>query len=222
MKLGVFDIVGPIMIGPSSSHTAGAVRLGRLARSILGKEPCKADIFLHGSFAQTCKGHGTDVALVAGLLGLRTDDERIPLSLKMAEASGWKVKFTRADLGFVHPNTAKLALEDDRGTMRTVLGSSVGGGNIVVSQINDFAVELTGEFFTLCLLYPDRIGMVARVSALLAEGEVNIARMRVSREARGARALMVVETDKSVPPMIISLVRKLKHIDRVLAIDPIK
>ena len=153
MKLGVFDIVGPIMIGPSSSHTAGAVRLGRLARAILGKDPCKADIFLHGSFAQTCKGHGTDLALVAGLLGMRTDDKRISHSLEMAKAAGLQVKFAKADLGFVHPNTVKLVLEDDQGTVRTVVGSSVGGGNIVVSQINDFAVEFTGEFllFVFCI-----------------------------------------------------------------------
>ncbi len=221
MKLGVFDIVGPIMIGPSSSHTAGAVRLGRLARAILGKDPCKADIFLHGSFAQTCKGHGTDPALVAGLLGMRTDDKRISHSLEMAKAAGLQVKFAKADLGFVHPNTVKLVLEDDQGTVRTVVGSSVGGGNIVVSQINDFAVEFTGEFFTLCVLYPDRIGMVARVSALLAEGQVNIARMRVSRKARGAKALMVVETDNTVPPEVLALIRKMKYIDKVIAIDPI-
>lgn len=220
MTLDVFDIIGPIMIGPSSSHTAGAVRLGRLAQAVFGEIPEQVDIFLHGSFAKTYKGHGTDVALVAGLLGLDTDDAGIASALELAKVRGLTVSFIPADLGAVHPNTAKLVMRK-QGRKREVLGSSIGGGNIVVTQIDEFTVDLRGDFYTIIATYLDRPGMVAKVSALLAKGRVNIAQMKVSRVDKGAQALMVVETDNQVPDEIAEEIRGLEGIQSLLKIKPI-
>lgn len=219
--LGVFDIVGPVMIGPSSSHTAGAVRLGRMALAVLAAKPVKAEIYLHGSFATTGKGHGTDLALVAGLLGMRTDDENIVNSLKIAEEQGLDVTISAADLGAVHPNTAKIVVSDATGRERTVVGASVGGGNILVSQINNFQVHLTGEYYTVCAIYKDRLGMIAKVSDLLAQGNVNIARMHVSRAGRIGNALMVAETDNPIPEDIVSKIRSLEEIGTAFILEPV-
>lgn len=186
------------MIGPSSSHTAGAVRLGALARAIFGEQPSTARIGLHGSFASTGIGHGTHLALVAGLLGMAPDDARIPAALEQAQAAGLNVEFTEIDLGEVHPNTAEFMLTDKTGRTMCVRGSSLGGGNVVVSAIDGFEVEATGELPLLIVEHQDRPGEIAAVTSLLAEAGVNIAEMRVSREKRGARALMLIETDVAV------------------------
>jgi L-serine dehydratase len=220
LTINVFDIVGPIMIGPSSSHTAGAVRLGKLARLIFGNEPKKADIFLHGSFAKTYKGHGTDVALVAGLLGFDPDDDRISQALELAKNVGLEIKFIPADLGSVHPNTVKFVLSGAKKT-RTILGSSIGGGNIVVTQIDDFVVDLRGNYNTIIATYTDRTGMVASLSALLAEGKVNIAKMKVARVDKGAEALMVIETDNPIDDITITKIRQLEGIQSLFRIPPI-
>lgn len=220
MALDVFDIIGPIMIGPSSSHTAGAVRLGRLARAIFGELPQQVDIYLHGSFAKTYKGHGTDVALVAGLLGLDTDDEGIVSALDLAKERGVIIKFIPSDLGDVHPNTVKLVMKKGE-KLREVLGSSIGGGNVVVTQVDGFPVDLRGEYYTLVVLYRDRPGIVAKVTALLAQNNINIAKMRVSREGKGAQALMVVETDDYIPDEILEEAKKIEDIQGVLKVMPI-
>lgn len=192
----VFEIVGPVMIGPSSSHTAGAVRLGRLAAAVFGEIPARARILLHGSFASTGAGHGTDRALVAGLLGFDPDDERIASALELAEETGVSVTFETADLGEAHPNTARFHLARADGREMLVQGCSVGGGDVVVTRIDDFDVEVTGDLPMLVVEHVDRPGVVAGVSAVLAQADVNIAGMRVSRERRGARALMLIETDQ--------------------------
>ncbi len=194
----VFDVIGPVMIGPSSSHTAGAVRLGRLARAVFGEQPAVARITLHGSFASTGHGHGTDLALVAGLLGLAPDDERIRTADRQAREAGMEVTFETGDLGEVHPNTARLELSLADGRTVTVQGSSVGGANVVLTSIDDFDVAITGELPVLVVEHHDQPGVIAAVSAILAEHGVNIASMEVSRERRGARALMVIETDQPV------------------------
>jgi len=194
----LFDIVGPVMIGPSSSHTAGAVRLGLLARAVFGDVPRFARISLHGSFASTGHGHGTDLALVAGLLGFAPDDPRIRDAMRLAQESGLTVAFDDRDLGEVHPNSAEFELSDERGRIVRVLGSSLGGGDVVVSALDDFEVEMTGELPTLLVEHQDRPGEIAAVTAVLAEESVNVASMRVAREARGARAMMVIETDAPV------------------------
>lgn len=186
------------MIGPSSSHTAGACRLGELARAIFGATPASARILLHGSFASTGPGHGTDLALVAGLLGMHPDDARIPAALDLARDAGLTVEFAETNLGDAHPNTALFELADAQGGRMVVRGSSLGGGDVVVTEIDAFEVELTGELPVLVVDHIDRPGEIAAVTGLLAESHVNVASMQVSRERRGARALMLIETDAEV------------------------
>ncbi|HBT47044.1 MAG TPA: L-serine ammonia-lyase, iron-sulfur-dependent, subunit beta [Peptococcaceae bacterium] len=218
--MDVFQVIGPVMIGPSSSHTAGAVRLGRLGRAILVGEPREAEFLLHGSFARTYRGHGTDRALVAGLLGFDVDDERVRRALDLARERGLKVSFEERDLGEVHPNSVLMVIKgEDRGVK--VLGSSLGGAQVVVTRIDDFAVEITGQLPTLVAAYQDRPGVVAEVTALLADLGINIASMRVSREGRGRRALMIVETDEPVPREVIIGMRAWPVMERVITIDPV-
>lgn len=194
----LFDVVGPVMIGPSSSHTAGAVRLGALARAVFGEQPECARIGLHGSFASTGQGHGTDVALVAGLLGFAPDDARIRHAFDAAKDASLEVSFTEVDLGEAHPNTARFELTGPGGRTATIVGSSLGGGTVVVTAIDDFEVQANGELPMLVIEHLDRPGEIAAVTRLLAESGANIAEMRVSRESRGARALMLIETDSPV------------------------
>jgi L-serine dehydratase len=215
----VFDIIGPVMIGPSSSHTAGAVRLAALARAIFGGQPERARILLHGSFASTGPGHGTDLALVAGLLGLAPDDPAIRDAFRLASEAGLDVEIDRADLGQVHPNTAEFQLEGP-GTMR-IRGSSLGGGDVVVTQIDDYEVEATGELPLLVVGHEDRPGKIAAVTALLAETGVNVAAMRVSREARGAHALMLIETDAEVNDATLALVARIEGVTSVRRVPPL-
>ncbi|HEY8909221.1 MAG TPA: L-serine ammonia-lyase, iron-sulfur-dependent subunit beta [Desulfosporosinus sp.] len=220
-KSNVFDLLGPIMVGPSSSHTAGAVRLGAMARKILGEEPIQGTVLLHGSFAKTGKGHGTDLALVAGLLGMAPDDERIPMAPLLAKERGLNLSFQIADLGDVHPNTVKFALLGKHGGHVDVVGSSIGGGSIVIREINNFQVEIRGDYPTLVILHQDLAGVIAQVTLLLATAQINIARMRVSREKRGARALMILETDQMIDQAGLDLIRELPRIYHVLAIGPL-
>ncbi len=192
---GVFDIIGPVMIGPSSSHTAGAVRLGLIARKILGEEVVSATINLHGSFARTYKGHGTDRALLAGIMGFSAADERIKAALCIAEERGLVYQFCPVNLGEAHPNTAVLHLTGTSGRTTRVIGASVGGGNVLISNIDGYDVELTGQYPALITIHRDCPGIITKVTSILARYEVNIAFMRVSRRSRGAEALMILETD---------------------------
>lgn len=203
----IFEVIGPVMIGPSSSHTAGAVRLGRLASAVFGSVPARARILLHGSFASTGTGHGTDLALVAGLLGLTPDDERIVEAPSLAREAGLEVTLERVDFGEAHPNTARFHLSDAAGREMLVQGCSVGGGDVVVTRIDDFDVEVTGDLPMLVVEHVDRPGVIAGVSAQLADAGVNIAGMRVSRERRGARALMLIETDQVPAEDTVAAVR---------------
>ncbi|HZK56650.1 MAG TPA: L-serine ammonia-lyase, iron-sulfur-dependent subunit beta [Desulfosporosinus sp.] len=221
-RSSVFDLLGPIMVGPSSSHTAGAVRLGLMARKILGEAPVGGTIRLHGSFAKTGKGHGTNLALIAGLLGMRPDDERIPAADKMAKEQGLNYMFVSADLGDFHPNTVQFELIGEAGAHAQIVGSSIGGGTIVIREINGYKVEVRGHYPTLVILHQDLPGLVAQVTLLLANAQTNIARMMVSREKRGAQALMVLETDELVEEAVLVLMRSLPKIYQVLAIEPLE
>ena len=194
----VFDIVGPVMIGPSSSHTAGACRLGGLALAVFGSTPVRAHILLHGSFASTGPGHGTDLALVAGLLGMRPDDIGIRRAFELADAAGLSVAFTEAELDNAQPNTALFELEDADGRRMGVRGSSLGGGDVVVTEIDAFSVEITGDLPLLVVRHVDRPGVIAAVTGVLAESGANVASMDVSRQQRGADALMLIETDTEI------------------------
>lgn len=214
----VFEVIGPVMIGPSSSHTAGAVRLGRLARAVFGETPARVRISLHGSFASTGRGHGTDLALVAGLLGYAPDDERIRTADAEARAAGLDVTFIEEDLGEVHPNTARMELTTADGRTVMVQGSSVGGADVVLTMIDDFDVHITGELPVLVVVHNDQPGVIASVSAVLARYGVNIASMEVSRERRGARALMVIETDQPVSADAIEAVSRSEAVTGVRAV----
>jgi L-serine dehydratase len=196
------------MIGPSSSHTAGACRLGELARAIFAETPAHARILLHGSFASTGPGHGTDIALVAGLLGMHPDDPQLPFALDAARDAQLTVDFAEEDLGDAHPNTAQFMLTADDGREMCVRGSSLGGGDVVVNQIDHFEVELTGALPVLVVGHVDRPGVIAAVTSILAESHVNIASMQVSREQRGANALMLISTDAAVDRVTVERVAK--------------
>ena len=206
-QVSVFDIIGPIMVGPSSSHTAGAVRLGQIGRLILGGQPTEAKIELHGSFAQTGKGHGTDKAIVAGLLGLATYDERIRDSFTVAETAGMQFRFETVDLGDeAHPNTVRLTLRAD-GHEVQVIGASIGGGMIQITNIQGYSTRFSGEYETLLVIARDRPGTINAVTGWLLEHDINIAFFRVERRSRGGEAIMVIETDEPLPEAVVEAIQ---------------
>lgn len=217
----VFDIVGPVMVGPSSSHTAGAVRLGGLARAIAGAPIRSAAVALHGSFASTGRGHGTDLAIIAGLLGLAPHDMRIPDARTLADAAGLQVTFTESDLGEVHPNSAEMLLTTVNGDRVLVRGSSVGAGDVEITLIDDFPVRLTGELPALGVIHHDQPGVVAAVTAQLAAEGINIASMQVFRERRGARALMVIETDTVASAAVVQALTAIAGVIGVRAVPAV-
>ncbi|MDU2064041.1 MAG: L-serine ammonia-lyase, iron-sulfur-dependent subunit beta [Sporomusaceae bacterium] len=217
----VFDIIGPVMIGPSSSHTAGAARLGRLARKILGEEVRQVQVKFHGSFAQTYRGHGTDRAIVAGLLDMAADDERLPEALELAKTAQIEIEFLKCDLGDVHPNTVCLEMTGRSGRRAEVTGSSLGGGSIIVNRINGYQVELTGEYFTLITIHQDKPGIVALITHILAQAGVNVAFMRVSRSERGAQALLILEADEPIAESVYEVVSNLPRIELAMLVPPL-
>ena len=206
--MNVFDVLGPVMIGPSSSHTAGAAKIVRLAGMILGEKAVQADISLHGSFAATYHGHGTDRALVGGLLGLGADDERLRDALQLAVREGLAVTFHRENLGDVHPNTAKICARGVSGRTVELVASSTGGGDIRVINLSGFSVDFDGSSYTLIVPHQDRAGTVAAVTAVLAEESVNIAQMKVARELVGADAMMIIETDQECDQIGLEKIRR--------------
>jgi L-serine dehydratase len=196
--VSLLDIIGPVMVGPSSSHTAGACRLGLLARCLVGGTPERARIELHGSFARTGEGHGTDKAIVGGLMGFRPDDERLRTSLEIAEHEGLDYRFEKTKLGeegTVHPNTVRISIE--RGDRTSIMvGSSLGAGRVLVTEIDGYPVEVTGNYHTIVLVAEDIPGSVARIAGILADHRLNIATLRLTRKERGGDALMVIEIDE--------------------------
>ena len=197
--MDVFDIVGPIMTGPSSSHTAGAVRIGRTARILLGEEPVVAKILLHGSFAETYKGHGTDKALMAGIMGMLPDDSRIRNSLQIAKERGIQHSFTPVSLNNAHPNTAIIELSSKDGSKIKIQGSSIGGGNILITAFNDMAVEFSNQYATLIVLHQDKPGVISEVAYSCAQEKINICSLKLSRTEKGGKAVMTIETDDEIP-----------------------
>ena len=219
--MNVFDIIGPVMIGPSSSHTAGAVRLGRVAWKILGERAVRAEIQLSGTFAQTYQGHGTDKALVAGIMGMHSDDERIRNSLQLAQDSGLAVTFQEIQLPGAHPNTARIALTGQNGGQAVVQGASVGGGTILVTEINGLSVSLTGQYNTILVLHQDKPGAIAAVTQFMAESGVNIGNFRLSRPQKGGEALMTIEVDGDVADTLMANLRALDPVKQVVLIRAI-
>ncbi|AKG73749.1 L-serine ammonia-lyase, iron-sulfur-dependent subunit beta [Salinicoccus halodurans] len=211
----VFDIIGPVMVGPSSSHTAGAARIGLLARSLFGGQPDHADIYLYGSFKDTYKGHGTDVALIGGLLGFDTDDDRIITAEEQAREAGLHVQFIKMEEERSHPNTALLHLV--KGDERlTVEGISIGGGKIELVSINDYEINVSGNYPTLLIFHKDTFGTIARVTTILGNNEINVSQMNVSRKEKGDIALMTIELDDEISDHIIKEASGAEGVDRVI------
>jgi len=213
----VFDIIGPVMIGPSSSHTAGAARIGRMARQLFGKQPKWAKIHLYESFAKTYRGHGTDVAIIGGLLDYDTFDERIKEAFHHAEEAGMIVEFFEEDASVEHPNTARIIVGDDESEFELV-GISIGGGKAEITEINGFELRLSGSSPAILVMHNDRFGAIASVTKVLAHHKINIGHMEVTRKDIGKEALMVIETDERIPEVVMDELRDCDHILQVVTI----
>lgn len=219
--MGVFDVVGPVMIGPSSSHTAGAARIGLLAREILHDEPAEATLTVYGSFAKTYKGHGTDKALVAGLLGIGADDVRLRTSFAIAKEAHVQIHFQRSDAEVDHPNTVRIAMVGKSGRRVEVVGVSLGGGKIEIREINGSAVSISGEEHTLITFHRDLPGIIAQVTTIMAIGHINVSNMRVFRSAKNATAVMIVCTDSPVPPEMVNMMKNIAAIESIITLLPL-
>jgi len=218
--ISVFDVIGPNMIGPSSSHTAGAASMALLARKLFQKEPVKVTFTLYGSFAKTYQGHGTDKALLGGIMGFSTDDVRIRDAFSLAEEKGLAYHFNidhQTDPG--HPNTADILLEAADGSSQFVRGQSIGGGKVKIVKINNIDVEFTGEYSTLIVKQIDRPGVVAHLTSCLSHQNVNIAFMRLFREAKGAAAYTIIESDERIPETIIDEIKRHSYVQETTVIQ---
>ncbi|MEO8206098.1 MAG: L-serine ammonia-lyase, iron-sulfur-dependent subunit beta [Chthoniobacterales bacterium] len=223
MSRSAFDIIGPSMVGPSSSHTAGAVRIGRMARAIADFPFTEVAIGLHGSFAATGKGHATDCGLAAGLLAMAPDDERIKNALELAKQSGLALTFEGVDLGEnFHPNTARLVLHSESGHRHEVVASSVGGGAIEVVRVDDFEVSFHGTLDTLVLWHLDKPGFLAKVTAILACVEANIATIQTSRKRRHTEALTVIEIDAPPPDDVLSVMKRIDGVSEIRCVNKLE
>jgi len=218
----IFDVIGPIMIGPSSSHTAGAARLGRIARYAAQKDIKKVVVYLHGSFAETGEGHGTKKAIAAGLLGMEPYDDRLKNALEIIKEKNIQIEFEKRNLKTVHPNTAMIAIETSKGEIVKVTGSSVGGGAVIVTNINGFEVEITGEYYTIITKHIDAKGVIRDVANILAEENVNIANMKVIRGYGKKEASMIIETDETLEVKVINKIKKMGKMLDLIYILPIK
>lgn len=214
----VFDIIGPVMVGPSSSHTAGAVRIGQLARKLFGKTPEAAAIRFFGSFAKTYRGHATDVAVLAGVLGLKTDDPRIPEAFELADKRGLDYSFHEEAAIPNHPNTVSITLSNKDRQM-DITGISIGGGLVQITRVDGFDLRLSGESPALLIFHQDAYGTIAAVTQLLAFAKVNISHMEVSRANRGENALMVIETDQDIGDEVVRLIQDQPNIYQTIRLE---
>jgi L-serine dehydratase len=219
--VSLLDIIGPVMVGPSSSHTAGACRLGLLARGLVGGTPHRARIELHGSFARTGEGHGTDKAIVGGLMGFRPDDERLRTSLEIAEREGLDYRFEKTTIAEdAHPNTVRMSVE--RGDRRSVMtGASLGAGRVLVTEIDGYPVEVTGNYDTIVIVAGDVKGSVASIAGILADNDVNIATLRLTRKERGGDAFMVIEVDHPPDERTRDVIRGLPWVRWAFRLDKV-
>jgi len=220
--MSVFDIMGPIMVGPSSSHTAGAVKIGFTARQLLKEAVRSAEIYLHGSFLATGKGHGTDKALIAGLLGMKPDDERIPDSFMLAGEQGLVYQISGIELRNAHPNSVLLKLTGVAGAKLEMIASSIGGGQIMINQIDGIVADISACYPTLIIHNADKPGTVSLATSILGQKAVNIATMRMNRDKRGGNAVMIIECDQEVPDDALDLLRKAAGIIKVTYLSVIE
>ena len=219
MNVSMFEALGPIMIGPSSSHTAGAARLARIAALAVQGDFDRVDFTLHGSFARTYMGHGTDRALVAGALGMREDDDRLPNAFAIAAERGLKYSFSEEEMRDVHENTVRMTFNMTDGSVQTVTGSSIGGGQILITSINGFDVEYTAQSNAIIIAQYDRKGVISHVTGALADHDINIGVMRLSRRARGDVACTIIEVDAHISSDIVQELRAMPDIISVRAIN---
>lgn len=217
--MDLFDIIGPVMIGPSSSHTAGAARIGRVVRRLLGEKPVQAAIAFHGSFAKTWQGHGTDRAVVGGLLDMEVDDPRLRDSLRIAQSEGLCYTFSVTQLRDAHPNTVQILAVGASGARLRVQAASVGGGRIRILSIDGLEVNFSGEDDTLIVRHKDAPGAIAQATGLIARADVNIAAMRMFRTEEGGDAVMVLELDARPSPETVAAMRCLKGVDSVTLLE---
>lgn len=219
--MNVFDIIGPVMIGPSSSHTAGAVRLGRVVNKLIDDRKLnKVVITLSGSFAQTYKGHGTDRALLAGIMGYKSYSPEIRDALTIADERGIEYSFVKRDIKGAHPNTAQIHFFLDDGSEGVMQGTSIGGGNILVNQINGMSVEFNGDNNTLLVMHEDKPGVIAAVTNLMhwEHAELNISNFHLSRQEKGGDAIMTIEIDNMPPDELVDDIRKIDHVTNAILI----
>ena len=220
MSVNMFDILGPITVGPSSSHTAGAIRIGLACRIILGEDVKKAKVTFYGSFADTYRGHGTDRALLGGIMGFRTDDRRIRDSFSIAEERGLRYSFlTNEKEKDVHPNTVDIRMVNGQGQEMTVRGESLGGGKVRIVKINQVDVDFTGEYSSLIVIHQDKPGVVAHISKCLSDCNVNIAFMKLFREEKGAQAYCIVESDERLPLEITDWIDSNPHVYHTMLVQ---
>ena len=213
--MNLFDIIGPVMVGPSSSHTAGAVKIGRVSKKLLAEPVKDAKIYFHGSFQATGKGHGTDRALIAGLLGLAVDDPRIPESFSLARESGMTFSIEGIDLGDVHPNSVKMNLTGVSGRTLEVVAASVGGGQIQICELDGLSANFSGDCPTQIVNNVDQPGHVTEVATMLAKESINIGTMQIYRTGRGGDAVMVIECDGEIPAESIAWLESREGIRKV-------
>lgn len=213
--MNIFDIVGPVMVGPSSSHTAGAVRIGFVSRKLLGEPVKSVRLLLYGSFLATGKGHGTDRALVAGLLGMQPDDERVPFAFEEADRAGMKFEFGEANLKEAHPNSVVLKMTGKSGRELEVIAASLGGGRMKICKLDGMEANFCAEYPTLIVQNLDQPGCVAKVTTMLSDLGINIATLQLYRDSRGGDAVMVVECDREVPRDSVCWLEAQDGIERV-------
>ena len=207
--ISIFDVIGPNMIGPSSSHTAGALRISLIAYKMMKSDVVEADFILYGSFAQTYKGHGTDRALLGGVMGFGTEDERIRDAFNIADQSGLKYSFSTNETDKdVHPNTVEMILTNSQGEKKLIRGESIGGGNVQITRIDDAKLMFTGEYKTLIVKYNDHAGVIAHITKALGDFDVNIAFMRTYREEKGMIATGIIEADEYISPEVLEIVKQ--------------
>lgn len=217
-EMSAFDIIGPIMIGPSSSHTAGAVFLGQVARKVLGEMPVRVEISLHGSFAKTAKGHGTDKAVIGGLLGFLADDERIKNSFVLAEDAGMQFSFSAVEMEDAHPNTVCFKLWG-RSKQAQVTGASLGGGAIEITNVQGRNVRFNGDYSTLIIFGKNQPGTINDITGTFVENKINVAYLRVERLRKQVEAVMVFETDDPIPQRGVDAIRALDWVTWICQID---
>ena len=219
-KVSILDVMGPVMVGPSSSHTAGTARLGRIAREILNEDPTRVRFVLHPPLAATYRGHGSDFALVGGSIGLNVDDPRIPEALRIAESMDVDIAFTEEDLGEVHPNTVRIEITG-RTRQAEIVGSSIGGGVVEVFKINGFQTRFKGDSPTLLLFYRDRPGMISEITKIIAEEGINIASLYCSRKQRGKDAFMEIDVDSPISDAALARIAAAPDVDEARYLDRI-